>query len=301
MPSWDKILKEIGGTTDPFDAIRRKYLHQLHEKTGRNIIIYYSGWLQKAHFQSQGYRFDIVDTDKTGFMTTINGLNRSKGLDLVLHTPGGSIATTESIVNYLRAMFGTNIRVIVPQLAMSAGTMIACSAYEIIMGKHSSLGPIDPQFNGIPTHGIIEEFETAKREVGKDPRVIPIWQTILSKYTPSLIGECYKAIEWSEELVAEWLKTGMFKDHPEKETLVNRIIKELGDHALTKSHGRQIPIDTARDKIGLNILSLEDDQELQDIVLSVHHACNISLSQTSAYKIIENHRGKAFIQAIGSN
>ncbi|WP_337461520.1 hypothetical protein [Jutongia sp.] len=77
-------------------------------------------------------------------MTCIHGMDCSKGLDLVLHTPGDSPAAAEAIVNYLRAKFGNDIRVIVPQLAMSAGTMIACSAKQIIMGKQSSLGPIDP-------------------------------------------------------------------------------------------------------------------------------------------------------------
>lgn len=77
-------------------------------------------------------------------MTCIHGMDCSKGLDLVLHTPGDSPAAAEAIVNCLRAKFGNDIRVIVPQLAMSAGTMIACSAKQIIMGKQSSLGPIDP-------------------------------------------------------------------------------------------------------------------------------------------------------------
>jgi membrane-bound ClpP family serine protease len=58
-------------------------------------------------------------------------------------------------------MFGTNIRAIIPQMAMSAGTMIALSTREIIMGKHSNLGPIDPQIAGIPAHGVIEEFNRA--------------------------------------------------------------------------------------------------------------------------------------------
>ena len=80
-------------------------------------------------------------------MTVIHQLDRDKGLDLILHTPGGDTAATESIVDYLHNMFGNNIRAIVPQLAMSAGTMIACSCKEIIMGLQSSLGPIDPQLD----------------------------------------------------------------------------------------------------------------------------------------------------------
>ena len=65
-------------------------------------------------------------------------------LDLILHSPGGSPEAAEAVVSYLRSCF-SHVRVIVPQLAMSAATMIACSADEVILGKHSFLGPIDPQ------------------------------------------------------------------------------------------------------------------------------------------------------------
>ena len=114
-------------------------------------------------------------------MTAVHQLDRSKGLDLILHTPGGETAATESLVDYLYSMFGTNIRAIVPQIALSAGTMIACACREILMGKHSSLGPIDPQFGNIPAHGIIEEFKRAHAEIKADPSKIPVWQPIIAK------------------------------------------------------------------------------------------------------------------------
>lgn len=298
MPTWNEILQEIGTQPNPFDHIRRKYIAALSEKTGRNVIVYYSGWLQKGNLAQHGFRFDIVDSDKMGFMSTIKGLDKAKGLDLVLHTPGGSIGATESIVHYLKSIFGNDIRAIVPQLAMSAGTMIACSCNEIIMGKHSNLGPIDPQINGLPTHGIIEEFERAKSEIADNPRTIPVWQTILSHYNPTLIGECEKAIKWSESMVGDWLKSNMFSAESNNDSLVDGVIKELGSHAMTLSHDRHIPVEILKEKLGLKIFLLESDNDLQDKVLSVHHSCIISLTQTAAYKIIENQEGKAFIQLI---
>lgn len=78
-------------------------------------------------------------------MSVIHKLDRSRGLDLILHTPGGDMAATESLVDYLRSMFGTDVRAIIPQLAMSGGTIMALSCNKIIMGKESSIGPIDPQ------------------------------------------------------------------------------------------------------------------------------------------------------------
>ena len=296
MPSWHDIhneikVKEIKARVSTHDIVRRSYLKKLQNLTKRNIILYYSGWLQKPGVQG----VHVNDADKTGLMTVIHGLDRSKGLDLILHTPGGETAATESIVDYLYSMFGTDILAIVPQIAMSAGTMIACACKEILMGKQSSLGPIDPQFGHLPAHGVVEEFKRAYEEIQKDPSKIPLWQTIIAKYHPTLIGECEKAIQWSVDMVKEWLVRSMLSADPKPKAKALRVVKDLSDHALTKSHARHLSAQKCSE-IGLKVKMLEDDHRLQDAVLSVHHACIHTLSSTPAFKIIENHKGVAYIQ-----
>lgn len=300
MPNWKALIDEITASGSVLDIVRRKYLAQLHEVTDRNVIIYYSAWLQKRDLLQQGVvGFDLDDSDKNGFMAAIHELDRTKGLDLILHTPGGDAAATESLVDYLRAMSGDNIRAIVPQIAMSAGTMVACACKEIVMGKHSSLGPIDPQMGGLAAHGIIEEFDRARQEIRSDPSAIPLWQPIIAKYPPTLIGECQKAIDWAEEMVRFWLETGMFAGDTDASEKAARVVAEFGDHALTKSHGRHISLQKAREA-GLAIVVLEDDDALQEAVLSVHHACITTLGETNMIKLIENHNGVAFAQGFYS-
>ncbi len=295
MPNWKEILNEILETGGPHDVIRRKYLFKLHKKTGRNIIAYYSGWQQKqevVHYT----QLSIDDSDQNGFMSTIHKLDRAIGLDLILHTPGGSIAATDGLVRYLRSMFGQNIRAIIPHMAMSAGTMMALSCKSILMGKQSHLGPIDPQVGGKPAHGVIEEFKKAREEIAQDNNNIYIWQPIISHYNPTFIGECEKAITWTNEIVKEWLKTCMFaEDKKNASKKASKIVSFFSDHELTKAHDRHIDINLA-EKQGVEVNKLEDDDELQDLVLSVHHAFIHTLSSTDAYKIIENHKGVAFIQ-----
>lgn len=297
MPGWKSLLDETKEAGSGYDVVRRKYLRKLHDVTGRNVIAYYSAWLQKIPKDSQSsFPLQVNDNDKNGFMATVHELERAKGLDLLLHTPGGETAATESLVDYLRAMFGQDIRAIVPQLALSAGTMIACASKEIVMGAHSSLGPIDPQVGGLPAHGVREEFERAATEIADNPRLVPLWQPIIARYSPTLIGECEKAIAWSEEMVSAWLKTGMFAGDPKADEKAQHVITELGDHALTKSHARHISIQRARE-IGLHVVALEEDGDLQEAVLSVHHAYIQTLAGTAALKILENHNGVAFITA----
>src|SRR5207249_11132234 len=127
---------------------------------------------------------------------------------------------------------------------------------------------------------------------------VPLWQPIIAKYAPTLIGECEKAIAWSNEMVKEWLVTGMFLGDSDAGSKADKVISELGDHALTKSHARHISIKRAMD-VGLKVTALEDDDDLQEAVLTVHHACIQTLTSTPAFKIIENHRGVAFIQTVG--
>ena len=292
MPNWNDLLNEIQEAGSTYDIIRRNQLKKMHEKTKRNIIIYYSGWLQKPNMSGMG----INDEDKNGFMTVIHGMETSIGLDLILHTPGGEMAAVESLIKYIRSIFGTDVRAFIPQLAMSGGTMIACACNEIFMGKQSSLGPIDPLLNGIPAHGVVEEFNQAKREVISNPGITPIWQQMIAKYGPAFVGECEKAIAWSNEMTAELLETGMFAGSKNNQSTIDNIIEELGNHALTKSHSRHLSADQCI-KMGLKVSNLEDDNELQDGILSLHHACMHTLSSTPAIKIIENHNGTAFIKA----
>src|SRR5258708_6035800 len=229
-----------------------------------------------------------------GLMTAVKGLDKSRGLDLILHTPGGEINATEQIVFYRREVFNGDIRAIVPHLAMSAGTMIALASQKIVMGLHSNLGPIDPQVGGGPAHAILEEFKTAKEVFASSPKEAQAWLPILSKYTPTLLGACEKAITLSETMVKSWLVTGMFADAENPQEKAEEIVAALGSHAQTLTHGRHITIEQAKN-LGLKIEPLELDEKLQDAVLSVHHCYNITFSMTAAVSIIENQLGNCYV------
>lgn len=288
MAGWDDVLREMNETLSQTDFVRRKYLRELSEMTGRNTIAYYSAFLNRQDSPN----LEINDLDMTGFMNTLKGIDCTKGLDLVLHTPGGSPTAAESIVSYLRSKFSKDIRIIVPQIAMSAGTMIACAGKEIIMGKQSSLGPIDPQFNGIPAYNIKEEFEEAKRDLAQNAENAQYWAIKLQQYPAAFMKTAIDAIDLSSVLAKEWLETCMF-DH-ESSDLVDSIVSNLNEHDHSKNHGRHFNIEFCK-KIGLKIYAMEDNGELQDAILTMHHAYMLTLSGSNATKIIENQNGKAMI------
>jgi len=298
MPNWNSILREIfleqaRDNSSAHDRVRQKYLKRLVKHTGRNVIAYYSGFLSKPNIEG----IQITDEDKNGFMLGIHGLDRKKGLDLILHTPGGDGKATEALVDYLRSMFGKDIRAIVPQIAMSAGTMIACSCKSIVMGKQSSLGPVDPQFGPISAVGLLTEVKRAFSEIMADGRAALFWGPILSQIHPSFLQRCEEAVKSSNQFISRTLSENMFSDMPatERDEKLARFSALLSNVVDGKAHNTHFQIEDCREA-GLNVERLEDDQKLQDLVLTIHHCYMHSLSNTPAFKIIENQLGRAMVK-----
>ena len=274
--------------------IRNDKMTDLFNYTNRNVICYYSTWLQ-GNPTDQNPEVMINDNDMNGFMNAISQLDKTKGLDLILHTPGGIVTATESLVSYLRKVFNNDIRVVVPHLAMSAGTMIACSSKEIIMGKESSLGPVDPQYRGVPAQGVLKEFEEAMKQTLVAPNRSLIWKEIVSQYRPTFLGECENVVKLSNDLVREWLETCMFKKSKNKTSKINKIIDELASHDVSKVHDRHYDYNKCK-KLGLKVKMLESDSILQDKVLSIYHSYVLSTYKiNNSIKFIEAHNGNTLI------
>ncbi|MFA5213038.1 MAG: serine protease [Methanoregula sp.] len=301
MPTWGEILQELNQgypqyQSTIFDIVRRKYLVRLANHSRRNCILYATNFMQPG---KDPHGVSINDEDIQGLMEVIHGLTGQK-LDLILHSPGGSPEAAAAIVSYLRSKF-SDIRVIIPHEAMSAATMICCASNRIVMGRHSFIGPIDPQFilqtqfgmMSVPAQAILDQFEKAQEEC-KDPQKMGAWLPILSQYGPALLVQSQNAIDLSKKYVLEWLEKYMFSGVADG-AKARAISESLSDHTRFKSHGHHINRDEAR-RIGLVVDDLESDQVLQDLVLSVYHSTTHTFSGTPAIKIIENQNGRSFVK-----
>ncbi len=306
MPTWGQILNELKATRAPsgapdFDAVRRKYLRQLHEHTGRAVILYATAFLENRPLVEPG-DLQIGLGDIQGLMEAASNIEERE-LDLILHSPGGSAEAAESIVAYLRKRFD-HVRVFVPVAAMSAATMVALSANEIVMGQHSQLGPIDPQFiifmpegpRSAPAKAILDQFQQAKDEC-KNPDNLAAWMPILRSYAPGLLTQCIASQELAEKMVSTWLCTYMFAGQETAVEKAERIAKWFGNYDNFKSHARRVGFDQAQE-IGLNVRRLEENNRLQDAVLSVHHAA-VHTFGGAAVKLIENHHGRLWARISG--
>jgi len=302
MPTWNEIDKRVqseiqqpgADASQICDQIRFEQLERLSAYRGRAIISYYSGFLQKRGPDGRTHpECAITDFDMNGFMAVTHNLPRDAGLDLILHTPGGGTEATRAIVEYLYKMFNKDIIVIVPQMAMSAGTMIACAAKQVLMGKHSCLGPTDPQINGLPAIGVLHEMDTALEEIKKEPARQLIWQEVFRKYPPGFIANCERSKDGSKQMVADWLASNMLSDSKDADSDAKAVVEQLTNFKETTEHGHHFLSDKCRE-MGLKVSDLEEDQELQEHVVSVHHSYVASFARVRSIKFIENSIGSSW-------
>jgi len=304
MPTWGKIIEEIQEENESrpsaFDKVRRKYLQEISDVSGNEVILYSSGWTE---IDADSPHFSISENDVHGFMQTINGI-KSDQIDLLLHSPGGSAEVAEQIVRYLREKFDY-IRIIIPQAAMSAATLMCCAADEVLLGHHSSLGPTDPQML-IPTEtgrrwvaaqSIVNQFEEVDKKVQQGEDIVH-YTPILSQYDPALKEEAENQIKLSEELAEEWTSDFMFSNDPKSSKKGSEVADYLSNHDNFLSHNRRISRGMIESETPMSVSELEENQDLQDAVLSAFHAAIATHSHQRYAKIIENQHGDVYARNI---
>ena len=306
MPSWNDLAAEFEQLPD--DAHRSVWLRDKQTDTLKklsahrndsNVVFYASAFLQKPGAPAQTVQ--ITSEDLNGFMSVIFGMDWSKPLTLLIHTPGGLTNAAETLVEYIRSKF-SSVDVIVPTYAMSAGTMIALASDRIVMGRQSQLGPIDPQLGMmggmVSARAVVDQFEKAKSEITADVKVAHAWAPVLQSLGPALLVQAQYALQYGEEMVGKWLAKYMLATRPNNQALGASIARHFNDAGIHKSHGRRIGRDEARAQ-GLTIEDMEQDQVLQDLVLTAYHVATISFERSVATKLLATHTGRSWMKAWG--
>lgn len=302
MPAWDSLLAQFSLIPDESKAGWAatqlvEYLERVSaRRDGRNVLFYASAWLQKPH--APPMHSQITHEDINGFMTTLHGMDFSKGLTLILHTPGGVTNAAETIVAYLRSKF-SYIETIVPTYAMSAGTMISLGTNAIIMGRQSQLGPIDPQLplgnRFVSAEAIVKQFARAHGEVAADQRLAHVWAPIIQHMGPALLTEAQNALTYGQSMVENWLASRMLQGHQNAAAAAAAAAAFFNDTTTHLSHGRRIDRDEAR-KHDITVKDLEDDADLQDAVLSAYHIMTILFEAGPASKGIVSNKNRQWIK-----
>lgn len=302
MASWNELLEEFAAVADDKknDWLKAKFTGTLTDigriRGDRHVLYYGSAFLQRPRLP--GELVAVTHEDRNGFMSCIYRMTWSKGLTLVLHTPGGDPNAAEAIIDYLRQKF-EDFEVIVPAMAMSAGTMMALGSDQIVMGRQSQLGPIDPQWVGsgrpMSAGAIVEQFNRAHDEIIKNPAAGHVWAPILAQLGPSLLQESQNALDSSERVVAGWLSRWMKKNESDPKAAGKKIAKHFNDTKTHKSHGRRINREEARQN-GVEVEELEQDPALQEAVLTAYHLMTILFEQSVTAKLIWSDHDRTWMK-----
>lgn len=210
--------------------------------------------------------------------TAIEGLSpKRKRCVVILDTLGGIAEVVERMVTTIRHHYD-EVYFVIPDRAMSAGTIFAMSGDKIFMSYFSVLGPIDPQIEKdgklVPALSYLNQYQRlcAKADKGQ---LNTAEYALLSKLDLGELHQFEQARELSVDLLENWLSQYKFKNWKthtstgaavtdgEKRTRAKEIGKALCDNERWRSHGRGIGRKTLTgSEIKLQIDNLEDTPDL---------------------------------------
>lgn len=201
-------------------------------------------------------------------------------LVIFLNTPGGSAETVEKMVSIIRFHY-KEIYYVVPDYAMSAGTILCMSGDKIYMDYSSSLGPIDPQvYNGknwVPALGYLDKVEELIDKSSRD-ELTEAEFLILQKVDLAELRSYEMARNLTIALLKEWLVNYKFKNwdihsssglnvsKKEKEDRAEDIANKLSNNSIWHSHGRSIGIDKLTTYLKLKIEDYSENEELRELI-----------------------------------
>jgi ClpP class serine protease len=227
---------------------RQALIHRTQERTRRKLICYISG---------SGASIDRDDT--IGFGDLLHSVPPNRDLDLMLQTGGGDIDAAEKLISMVRKHVGTStLRIIVPDYAKSAGTLIALGADYIVMSDTSELGPIDPQVilsdgNGNrirhSVQSYLDAYKTHSETLKRDPNDIAA-RIMIQKLDPATVQQFQVIMIRARKLAENQLQHWMFRNGGN----FTQAAAELIDTTRWQSHGQMISWEDAQDpKIGLKV------------------------------------------------
>ena len=148
-----------------------------------------------------------------------DGKHKKDSAVIFIETGGGSVQTVEKMVELIRAHYSGKVTFVVPDMAMSAGTVLCMSGDAIMMDYSSSLGPIDPQVlvkkNGeeayVPALGYLDKVDELI-EKSANGTLTAAEFALLKDMDLGLLRSYEQARDLSVELMKKWLIEYKFKD-----------------------------------------------------------------------------------------
>lgn len=215
---------------------------------------------------------------------------KQRRLAMILETPGGYIETAERIANTLRKHYKW-VAFIVPDMAMSAGTVLVMSGDEIWMDYFSTLGPIDPQVERVrqdgrkalvPALGYLAKYEELVEKSRNHKLTSAEAAYFVQNFDAAELFSYEQSKKLSIKLLKEWLVRYKFKNWKQTKTRglpvtptmrrdrAEEIGKRLSDIDRWCSHSRGISMQILERDIKLEIEDIEKHPDVQRTLDNYH-------------------------------
>lgn len=256
---------------------RQALIKEYDQATGNHLLCYVCG--KEAEID----RDDVI-----GFVDLLHNIHAGDNVDLLLHTGGGDIDAAEKLIRLvqMRVSDSGRIRVIIPDHAKSAGTLMALGGNSIVMSDTSELGAIDPQFS--LQHGndneiihsvlrYLEAYSLHEKALKANPED-PAAQLMFDKFDPVIV-EKFRAIRDRARDLAENLLKPKGKPY-------TKIADDLMNIHKWRSHSQMISADDAI-QIGLDVEKIPWESSIWQKLWQIH--CLLRISIGNKQKVFESY------------
>src|SRR6266446_1316029 len=204
-------------------------------------------------------------------------------LTVLIETTGGFIEVAQRIADTFRKHYDS-VEFVVPNYAMSAGTVLVMSGDVIHMDYYAVLGPIDPQVQHpetkrwVPANGYLVQNQRLIDKSAKGNITTAELQFLIEKFDPAELYRFEQEMELSVALLKEWLVKYKFKDWNQTETRNKKVTSamkkraakavadKLNDTDWWHSHSRGIPMEVLKRHVKLQIEDFGEKKKRSDCI-----------------------------------
>lgn len=272
--------------SNDYQIHRRPLIENLQKLLNAKVVTYIASFYHPVPM--------IISQDIPLFEDLLRSANGDEGY-LIINSPGGDGNVAEKIITMCRQRFPKSFKVIVPNFAKSAATMVALGSDKILMGYLAELGPIDPQLGNpmagglIPARSFIDGLEMIRSNIKDKGDPAQMYIPMLHQIRPEVIAQCQSAIDGSREFAEKWLKECMLKGDPEQ---AKKVAEWLSSGVKYKSHGKVIDYAEAHDVLKLNVERIDPNSDIWSNVWELYCRSTLYLQQQgpNAAKLFENEK-----------
>lgn len=274
-------------------SLLNTYAKDLEEQLSACVLAYF-GNIHPGYFRQ--FRDAVEEVrEETAFKDRIC---------ILLRTGGGSAETAERMATVLREHFA-EVSFLVPDAAMSAGTILCMSGDKIFMDYSSALGPIDPQVLSPDGSGYVAAMGYLDKvaEIVAKPNLSPADVVFLRGIDLGRLALFEQAKNFSVDLLKEWLVEFKFRNWTEHRTTnpgtevtpeqkkhrAEEIAMALSNHKKWRSHGRALDLSKLR-KLGLEIDDYSTNLALRNVVRSYNDPLSTYVDRMGVPMFMHNHK-----------